>query len=557
MHKMENSEEKFTKVVFNAEAKEVLLKGVTIAANAVCATLGPRGKTVLIQNGDAAPVVTKDGVTVSKSIHLKDNLCRMGAQLVREAASQTNDVAGDGTTTATALTYALIKSGMMLTTAGHSQKGVIEGVNKAFEAVREVLEASAKKVETYDEIKQIGTISANGDEVIGGLIADAMEKVGKDGIITVEDAKGMSTSLTVVEGMQFDRGYVSPYFVTNAEKMHASYNDLNLLLVDGKLNDLKALVPALELALQRRTPLLIIADDIEGDALHGIVLNRVNGNLPVVAVKAPGYGQHKSDLMGDIAALTGATIVSSATGVTLKNVTDSTFGKLTKAVVDGKSTIIVANKKNNSQLADRIKSIQAQLEDVTLSQDEKQKLKVRLAKLSSGVAIIKVGGSTEVEMVERKYRIEDALNATKAAVEAGVIPGGGKSLFDASRSIKSQFDSMDQGDVKVGAMALLEACKYPLRRIVENAGSSPDVVCSKLEELATTQPNFGYNAANGKYVDLITEGIIDPVKVTITALKNAVSVATTFLSLDAVIVEELHVTQIGINLRGAKLCTLW
>jgi len=515
-----------TKIVFAAEARKQLFAGMSIAAEAVGATLGPKGKTVLIQQENGSPIVTKDGVTVSKSIRLKDPIERMGAELIREAASQTNDVAGDGTTTSTVLTHALIKEGLKLLEAGYSAKELCEGIEKAHDIVAGNLIASAKQLTTWVEIAQVGTISANGDEAIGKLIADAMEKVGKDGIITVEDAKGMSTTLSIAEGMQFERGYLSPYFVTNPERMNAVYQDAVVLVTDKKLSNLRDLVPVLEYVMQQHSPLLIIAEDVDGDALQGLVLNRVKSNLPIVAIKAPGYGQHKTDILNDICTLTGATLVSSATGTSLDKA-HQCLGKIKKFIVDAKLTTIVGTGTTKESIDKHVEELRIQLQDITLSTEEIQKLKVRIARLANGVAIIRVGGATEVEMVERKYRIEDALNATKAAADEGIVPGGGMALMNAIKNCK--FDDQDTQRA-IGMSIVVEACKAPLRRIVQNSGLSADVVFNELGKC-----NLGYNAATGKYVDLIADGIVDPVKVTRFALKNAVSVATTFLSLDAVV----------------------
>lgn len=521
-----------TNVIFKNEARRQLFSGMELAAEAVTTTLGPKGKTVLIQKKGEAPIVTKDGVTVSKSINLKDPVKRMGAELIREAASQTNEVAGDGTTTATVLTYAMVKEGLKLLEAGYSAKEMCRGLERARVVADDLLRSQAKKLSTSEEIAQVGTISANGDRKIGELIATAMEKVGRDGIITVEDAKGMSTTLDVVEGMQFERGYLSPYFVTNSERMNVSYQDAKVLLTDKKVSNLREIVPILEKVMQSRQPLIIIAEDVEGEALQGLVLNRVNANLPVVAVKAPGYGQHRHDLMADISTLTGAKLVSASTGLKLESLTLNDLGSLKKIVVDAKSTTLVGTGVTRPAVDDHVSNLRAQLEDVTLTVDEVTKLKVRIAKLASGVAVIKVGGATEVEMIERKYRIEDALNATRAAADEGIVPGGGMALAGIANVLKSKLEDL-QGDESIGASILLKACHAPIRKIVENAGGSPDVI---LKEIGSN--SLGYNAATGEFVNLIDAGVIDPVKVTRTALKNAASVATTFLTLDAVIFDE-------------------
>jgi len=523
-----------TKVLFKNEARKRLFEGLEIAANAVSCTLGPRGKTVLIQKKDESPIVTKDGVTVSKSIKLKDPIKRMGASLVKEAATQTNDIAGDGTTTSTVLTYSMVKEGLKLLEAGYSSKELCEGIEKAKNFVDVELISSSNKLTSSEEIAQIGTISANGDQKIGELIAHAMQKVGNDGIITVEDAKGTSTTLEVVEGMQFDRGYLSPYFVTSQDKMNVTYQDARVLLTDKKLSSLRELIPLLEKVMQSRQPLVIIADDVEGEALQGLVLNRVNANLPVVAVKAPGYGKHKDDLINDISVLTGAKIVSPSTGLKIEGLSLGDLGTLKKVVVDSKTTTLVGIGSTKQNVEDHVQSLRAQLQDVTLSVDEVIKLKMRIAKLASGVAVIKVGGATEVEMVERKYRIEDALHATRAATEEGIVPGGGMALARIAEKLEKEIQNFSSRDFAAGASIVLKACYAPLRKITENAGIVPEVVFKEL----SMNPKLGYNAASGTYVDLIASGIIDPCKVTRTALKNAASVAITFLSLDAIIVED-------------------
>jgi chaperonin GroEL len=525
-----------TNVIFKNEARRKLFSGIELAAEAVTTTLGPKGKTVLIQKKGESPIVTKDGVTVSKSINLKDPIKRMGAELIREAASQTNELAGDGTTTATILTYSMVKEGLKLLEAGYSAKELCRGLEKAHIHADELLRQQAKRLTTAEEIAQIGTISANGDRKIGELISTAMEKVGRDGIITVEDAKGMSTTLDIAEGLQFERGYLSPYFVTHSEKMHAAYPDAKVLLTDKKISSLKEIIPILEKAMQARQPLLIIAEDVEGEALQGLVLNRVNGNLPVIAVKSPGYGQHKHDLMSDISILTGAKIASPSTGLSIESLTLNDLGTLKKVVVDAKSTTIVSSGATKFCVEERISELRTQLQDVTLNPDEIFKLKIRIAKLAAGVAVIKVGGATEVEMIERKYRIEDALNATRAAAEEGVVPGGGMALISISQQLES-FISKLSTDEAAGASILLKSCFAPLRKIVENCEGSADVI---IKELLSTQLSngWGYNAACDSFMNLIEAGVIDPVKVTRTALKNASSVAATFLNLDAVVFDE-------------------
>lgn len=556
---------KHTRVIFGHDARNALFNGLKIVADSVSVTLGPRGRTVLVQQEGDSPIITKDGVTVSKSVNLKDPLERMGAQLIKTAASQTNETAGDGTTTATVLTAAMVQEGLKLLTAGYSSKDLCESIDSTINEVVDFIAASAKKLTTTEEITQIATISANGDRRIGEIIAEAMEKVGHDGIISVEDAKGTSTTLEVVDGMQFDRGYLSPYFVNNSEKMHAYYNDVRVLLIDHKLAMMKDLIPILEKTMAARVPLLIIAEEIEGEALQGLVVNRVNGNLPVVAIKSPGYGQHKNELLHDISVITGSKIVSSSTGMKLSAVTLADLGTLKKVVVDAKTTTLVSSGTSNSAVDSHISDLKAQMQDITLSSDELVKIRTRIAKLASGVAVIKVGGTTELEMIERKYRIEDALHATRAAVEGGIVPGGGMALFNAWRHIKTKVSNTP------GESVVLSACIAPLRKIIENAGQSPDVVIADLLRYKTSithtntseadiclsiatgndiviadlprhksvsKVDIGYNAATGEFVDMVASGIIDPALVTRTALKNAASVAITFLSLNAVIVED-------------------
>ena len=527
-----------TRVVFAQEARRELFAGLCTTAEAVMCTLGPKGKTVLIHKEGGTPIITKDGVTVSKSINLKDPLKRMGSEMIREAASRTNDIAGDGTTTATVLTYAMVKSGLKLLEAGYSAQDLCAGIDFATKNVLEHLKSSAKQLTTSEEISQVGTISANGDRTIGDLIAQAMDQVGRDGIITVEDAKGMSTSLEIVEGMQFDRGYLSPYFVTNSEKMNVVFQDAKVLLTDRKISTLKELIPILEKTMQNRMPLLIIADEVEGEALQGLVLNKLNASLQVVAIKSPGFGKHREELLNDISILTGAKLISPTTGIKLESITLQDLGTLKKVVVDAKGSTLVATGATKDSVEKHVKDLRFQMQDVTLSIEELTKLKVRIAKLASGVAVIKVGGATELEMIERKYRIEDALNATRAAADEGIVPGGGMALFNALETItEDQLVNLNQG-VKAGVSIVSDACLAPLRRIVHNAGGSGDVVFNELARLKQVEPLLGYNAAKSSYENLIQAGVIDPVKVTKTALNNAASVASTFLNLDAVIVEE-------------------
>jgi chaperonin GroEL len=529
--------ETLTRVVFAEEARKELFAGLSTTAEAVMCTLGPKGKTVLIQKNGCSPIITKDGVTVSKAVNLKDPLRRMGSELIREAANRTNEVAGDGTTTSTVLTHAMVKSGLKLLEAGFSAQSLSKGIEIGTKTVLEHLKESGKQLTTTEEISQVGTISANGDKNIGDLIASAMEKVGRDGIITVEDAKGMSTNLEIAEGMQLDRGYLSPYFVTNSEKMNVVFSDAKVLLTDRKLSSLKELVPVLEKTMQSRTPLLIIADEVEGEALQGLVLNKLNANLQVVAIKAPGYGKHRDELLNDISVLTGAKLISPITGLKMETISVQDLGSLKKVVVDAKSSTLVASGKTKQEIETHVEDLRTQLRDVSLTVDELTKLRIRIAKLSSGVAVVKVGGATELEMIERKYRIEDALNATKAAAEEGVVPGGGMALFGSLSKLDATEEILDQG-VKAGISIVRDACAAPLRRIAQNAGKSGDVIFNELNRIRKTDDRIGYNAAKDAYEDLMEAGVLDPVKVTKTALKNAASVAVTFLNLDAVVVEE-------------------
>jgi len=526
-----------TVIYFGSDARKRLYAGIDAAAAAVGATMGPRGRTVLIQRKDGAPLLTKDGVTVSRAIRPTDPVERMGAELVLEAASRTNDVAGDGTTTSTVLTQALIQEGMRLLEAGYSSKKLVEGIDYAVGEVTRLLVDGSVVVADREQIEHVGTISANGDAAIGKIIADAMEKVGVDGIVTVEDAKGMVTTLDHVEGLQFDRGYLSPYFATNTDRMHAVFSEARVLVTDKKLSSLKDILHILEEAVKNRVPLLIIADDVDGDALQGLILNKVKADLRVVAVKAPGYGKFKDLLLRDICVLTGAQFVSHTTGLQLDKVKLSDLGRVKKAVVDAKSTTIVGTGATATDVGEHVASLKEQLRDVTLDANEVAFLRARIAKLSSGVAIIKVGGSTEVEMLERKHRIEDALNATRAAAEEGIVPGGGVALVRCADSVSRSFLQEADHEFKAGVGIAVRACQAPFRKIINNGGGSPDVVVQRIFEGPQGDNWWGYNVASGQYLNMLQEGIIDPVKVTRTALDNARSVATSFLTLDAVVCE--------------------
>lgn len=516
-----------THVIFGNDAKKRLLDGMNTAASAVACTMGPKGQTVIIQTSDdAPPIITKDGVTVSKSLVLTDPVHRLGANLIREAASRTNDTAGDGTTTATVLTHAMARKIMKLMSAGHSVVSIRDGIERAVEEATNILRDMSTNIDSIDAIKQVGTISANGDTNIGDIIGNAMAKVGRDGIITVEDAKGTATTLDVIDGMQFDRGYLSPYFITNAERASAVYTDVRVLITTQKLSSIKELVPVLEAVHRASVPLLIIADDVEGDALQGLVLNKSKSNLKVVAVKSPGFGPMRNEILGDLCVLTGTKLVSPATGTTLDQIKFEDLGRAKKIICDAKSTTVICAG-GNEKVDARIAELRSQLDNPTLTTDEVSLLKVRLAKLGSGVAIIKVGGATEVEMIERKHRIEDALHATRAAAEEGIVPGGGTALVRVAALLKGSDDDTD-----VGYDVVRTACLEPIRRIVENAGGSPDVVLAKVND---SDRKLGYDARSDKFVDMLEVGIIDPVKVTRCALQNAASVAVAFASLNAVV----------------------
>jgi chaperonin GroEL len=462
----------------------------------------------------------------------------MGADLIKEAAGRTNEVAGDGTTTATVLTQAMVNEGIKLTAAGHDPVLLKKGIEEGTKFAIDTLKRNAVQVKSYDDIAHVGTISANGDSQIGRLIAEAMEKVGRDGIITVEDAKGMTTTLDVAEGMQVDRGYISPYFVNNNERMHALYQDAYVLVTDKKISSLAEMMGILEAVHRAQVPLLIVAEDVEGEALHGLVLNRTKSNLKVVAIRAPGYGILKDQLLEDIAVLVGTKVASVQTGVSLEKLTLNDLGRCKKVVVDSKGTTLVGSGKTKKDVEARIQDLRCQIEDVTLDMAGIQHLRTRIARLGSGVAIIRVGGSTELEMIERKYRIEDALNATRAAAEEGIVPGGGTALHAVSKFLTEELkkESWSDRDVAAGVELVRRACQAPLRRIAKNAGVSADVVLEKLSTI--TDRNVGWNAATNEYVDLVTTGVVDPVKVSRTAIENAASVAITFLTLDAVVFEE-------------------
>jgi chaperonin GroEL len=519
-------------VRFGADAREKLLRGVDILADAVQVTLGPKGRNVVIDKSYGAPRITKDGVTVAKEIELADKFENMGAQMVREVASKTNDVAGDGTTTATVLARAIVREGAKSVAAGMNPMDLKRGIEKAVEAVVADLKKRSKKVKSNDEIGQVGTISANGDKAIGKMIAQAMAKVGNEGVITVEEAKSLDTELDVVEGMQFDRGYLSPYFITNADKMVAELEEPYIFIHEKKLTNLQPMLPLLEAVVQAGRPLLIIAEEVEGEVLATLVVNRLRGGLKVAAVKAPGFGDRRKAMLEDIAIVTGGQVISEDLGIKLENVKLDMLGTAKKVRIDKDDTLIIdgAGKKNDIQA--RVGQIKAQIED-TDSDYDKEKLQERLAKLSGGVAVIRVGGATEVEVKDKKDRVDDALNATKAAVEEGILPGGGVALLYASRALKDL--TGDNHDQSQGIAIVRKALQAPIRQIVENAGGEASIVIGKLLEQKSM--SFGFDAQSETYVDLIEEGIVDPTKVVRTALQNAASVAGLLITTEAMVAE--------------------
>ena len=516
-------------IYFSDSARKSLFDGVTKLANAVRVTMGPKGRNVLIEKSFGAPVITKDGVSVAREIELEDKLENMGAQLVKEVASKTADEAGDGTTTATVLAHSIFKEGLRNITAGANPIEVKRGMDKATEAIIKELKAISKEVTDQKSIEQVATISANSDEKIGKLIAEAMEKVGRDGVITVEEAKGINDELETVEGMQFDRGYLSPYFVTNADKMVVEYDNPFILLTEYKISNLKDILPILEQTQQSGRPLLIIAEDVEGEALSTLVLNRLRGALNVTAVKAPGFGDRRKEMLRDMAILTDGTVISEETGRTLESATIADLGRAGRVVVDKENTTIVDGAGDEAKIKARIAEIKSQIATTTSDYD-REKLQERLAKLSGGVAVIKVGAATETEMKEKKDRVDDALSATKAAVEEGIVIGGGAALIRASQRVKLDLE----GDEKIGYDIIMRAVRAPLRQIAENAGFDAGVVINRVEE---GDDNFGFNASTGEYVDMFESGIIDPLKVERVALQNATSVSSLLLTTEAAIHE--------------------
>ena len=515
-------------IFFSDKARNGLYDGVRKLADAVKVTMGPRGRNVLIQKSYGAPHITKDGVSVAREIELSDSLENMGAQLVKEVASNTADEAGDGTTTATVLAHAIFKEGLRNITAGANPIEVKRGMDKATAAIIEELKKMAKEVKDKKEIAQVATISANSDKAIGNLIAEAMDKVGKDGVITVEEAKGINDDLEVVEGMQFDRGYLSPYFVTNSEKMTCELESPIILLTDSKITSLKDLIPVLEQVQKSGRPLLIIADDLEGEALATLVLNRLKGVLNIVAVKAPGFGDRKKEMLKDIAILTGATLITEELGLTLEKATLAELGHAARVVIDKDNTVIVDGKGDKEAVKARANEIKTQI-STTSSEYDKEKLQERLAKLAGGVAVIKVGAATETEMKEKKDRVDDALSATKAAVDEGIVIGGGAALIKASQATSLKLT----GDEEVGAQIILRAVFAPMKQIAQNAGFDAGVVADKIAH--STEENMGFNAATGEYVDMLEAGIIDPLKVERVALQNATSVASLLLTTEATV----------------------
>lgn len=517
-------------IIFADDARNRLYTGVKKLSDAVKVTMGPRGRNVLLQKSFGAPTITKDGVSVAKEIELADTIENMGAGLVREVASKTNDEAGDGTTTATVLAHAIFKEGLRNITAGANPIEVKRGMDKFAAAVIEELKSVAKKVEGKKEIAQVATISANSDTSVGDLIAEAMEKVGKDGVITVEEAKSINDELNVVEGMQFDRGYLSPYFITNPEKMQVELSSPFILLFDKKISNLKDLLPVLEQIQKTGKPLLIIAEDIEGEALATLVVNKLRGVLNISAVKAPGFGDRRKAMLEDIAILTGGEVISEELGRTLESATLSDLGQADRVVIDKDNTTIVNGVGSKDSIGARINQIKAQIIETTSDYD-REKLQERLAKLSGGVAVIKVGAATETEMKEKKDRVDDALNATKAAVEEGIVVGGGAALIKAGNKVNLNLS----GDELIGAQIVKRALFAPLRQIAENAGFDAGVVANAVS--TAKEANYGFNAASGEYVDMFEAGIIDPVKVERVALQNAVSVASLLLTTEATVSE--------------------
>ncbi len=520
-------------VKFHTDARERMLRGVDVLANAVKVTLGPKGRNVVIDKSFGAPRITKDGVSVAKEIELEDKFENMGAQMLREVASKTNDLAGDGTTTATVLAQAIVKEGAKAVASGLNPMDLKRGIDLAVDAVVKELKDNARKITSNSEIAQVGTISANGDSEIGRYLAEAMEKVGNEGVITVEEAKTAETELEVVEGMQFDRGYLSPYFVTNQDKMRVELEDPYILIHEKKLSNLQAMLPVLEAVVQSGKPLLIIAEDVEGEALATLVVNKLRGGLKIAAVKAPGFGDRRKAMLEDIAILTGGTVISEDLGIKLENVTLEMLGRAKKVAIEKENTTIIDGVGQKSDIEGRVAQIRAQIEETTSDYD-REKLQERLAKLAGGVAVIRVGGSTEVEVKEKKDRVDDALHATRAAVEEGILPGGGVALLRAVKALDNLATANQ--DQKVGVEIVRRAIEAPVRQIAENAGAEGSVIVGKLREKSDF--SYGWNAQTGEYGDLYAQGVIDPAKVVRTALQDAASVAGLLVTTEAMIAEK-------------------
>lgn len=522
-----NFQKRRNRLLFSDSAREKLFKGIDLTARAVGTTMGPKGKTVLIQEGDHSPIVTKDGVTVCKSIQLEDPVESMGSELVKQAASKTNELAGDGTTTATILTHALVKEGLKMVSARHDAIELKNDMERIVDEVIKNLRERSKKVSTHEEIVHVATISANGDRKIGEIIANAVEEVGRNGVVTVEEARGTKTTVHVVDGMVFSNGYLSPYFVNNPEKMCVTYENTLILVTDKKIDSLNSIVGILQAVHGSNQSLMIVADDVTGDALSGIVLNKVKSNLKVVAIKAPSYGKMRQATLEDLAIMTGATFVSAQMGTDMSKIGREHLGTCKKINVDSKSTIIVGSTDTKDDVKKRVSDLEIQLNDPTLTDLERDNLKTRIARLSKGIGVIKVGGTTELEMIELKYRIEDALNATWAALDEGIVEGGGLALYESANAVK---------DETPGALLVKEACKRPFSEIVRNAGLSPTDQFNKLINSRRRNKHSGIDVSTGKIVkDVFERGIIDPTKVERIALENAASIAGTFLSLDAIV----------------------
>ena len=518
-------------VRFSADARGKVLRGINLLADAVTVTLGPRGRNVCLEKSWGAPTVTKDGVTVAKEIQLEDRFENMGAQMVKEVASKTSDVAGDGTTTATVLSRAIFSEGIKLVAAGHDPMRIKRGIDKAVEKVVEELKSMSKPTRDREEIAQVGTISANNDKAIGDILAEAMDKVGKEGVITVEEAKGLETTLDLVEGMRFDRGYLSPYFVTDPDRMECVYEDAYLLIHEKKISGMTDLLPVLEEIAKTAKPFVIIAEDVEGEALATLVVNKLRGTLKCVAIKAPGFGDRRKAMLEDIAILTDGKMIAEELGIKLENVTSKDLGRAKKVIIDKDNTTIVEGAGKKSAIEGRIAQIRTQIDETTSDYD-REKLQERLAKLAGGVAVVKVGAPTEIEMKEKKARVEDALHATRAAVEEGIVPGGGVALIRASAALKNLRVSEDE---KVGVQIVQRALEEPLRWIARNAGADGSVV---LDKVKNGKGAFGYNAATEKFEDLVKAGVLDPTKVVRVALQNAASVAGLLITTEAMIAEK-------------------